>query len=79
MIHSILIPSDGSSYAKIALKYGIYIAQKLDAKLTCLHVVDIRLMQPPMLCDISGSIGIRPIRNSCLSRKAAWKTKQIPY
>jgi len=60
MIHNILIPSDGSSYAKTALQYGIYIAQKLDAKLTCLHVVDIRLMQPSMLCDISGSVGIPP-------------------
>jgi nucleotide-binding universal stress UspA family protein len=60
MIQTILIPSDGSSYAKTSLKYGIYIAQRLAAKLTCLHVVDIRLMQPPMLCDLSGSVGIPP-------------------
>jgi nucleotide-binding universal stress UspA family protein len=60
MIHNILIPTDGSSYAKTALKYGIYIANKLDVKLTGLHVVDIRLMQPPMLCDLSGPVGIPP-------------------
>jgi len=60
MIQHILIPSDGSSYAKTSIKYGIYIARKLDAKLTCLHVVDIRLLQPPLLCDISGSVGIPP-------------------
>ncbi len=60
MIHHILIPSDGSSYAKTSVEYGIYIARKLDAKLTCLHVVDIRLLQPPLLCDVSGSVGIPP-------------------
>jgi len=60
MIHHILIPCDGSRYAKTSVKYGIYIARKLDAKLTCLHVVDIRLLQPPLLCDISGSVGIPP-------------------
>jgi len=76
MIHNILIPSDGSSYSKTALKYGIYIAKKLNAKLTCLHVVDIRLMQPPMLCDISGPVGIPPypeflpIEESGLENKA---------
>jgi len=60
MIQHILIPSDGSSYAKTSIKYGIYLARKLNAKLTCLHVIDIRLLQPPLLCDISGSVGIPP-------------------
>jgi hypothetical protein len=45
MIQDILIPTDGSDYGKTTIAYGIYIARKLDAKLTGLHVVDIRLIR----------------------------------
>ena len=57
---NILIPIDGSDYGKTAIAYGIYIARKLDAQLTGLHVVDVRLMQGPVFTDISGSIGLPP-------------------
>jgi nucleotide-binding universal stress UspA family protein len=60
MVKNILIPIDGSDYGKTAVAYGIYIASKLDARLTGLHVVDIRLMQGPVFTDISGSIGLPP-------------------
>lgn len=60
MVKSILIPTDGSDYGKTAIAYGISIARKLDAQLTGLHVVDIRLMQGPVFTDISGSIGLPP-------------------
>jgi nucleotide-binding universal stress UspA family protein len=60
MVKSILIPTDGSDYGKTAIAYGISIAQKLDAQLTGLHVVDVRLMQGPVFTDISGSIGLPP-------------------
>jgi nucleotide-binding universal stress UspA family protein len=53
MIRNILIPTDGSNYGKTAIAYGIYIARKLGAQLTGLHVVDIRLFT-----DISGSVGL---------------------
>jgi len=60
MVKNILIPIDGSDYGKTAIAYGIYIAPKLDAQLTGLHVVDVRLMQGPVFTDISGSIGLPP-------------------
>jgi nucleotide-binding universal stress UspA family protein len=59
-IKSILIPTDGSDFANIAIEYGIYIARRLDAQLTGLHVMDIRLIQGPVFTDISGSVGLPP-------------------
>jgi nucleotide-binding universal stress UspA family protein len=60
MVKNILIPTDGSDYGKTAIAYGISIARKLNAQLTGLHVVDIRLLQGPVFTDISGSIGLPP-------------------
>ena len=60
MVKNILIPTDGSDYSKTALEYGIYIAKRLDAKLTVLHVVDVRVIESPLFGDISGSIGLLP-------------------
>jgi len=58
MVKKILIPTDGSEYGKTAIDYGIYMAKKLQATLTGIHVIDIRLIQGPVITDISGSIGI---------------------
>jgi len=58
MVKTILIPTDGSEYGKTAIDYGIYMARKLGATLRGLHVVDVRLIQGPVITDISGSIGI---------------------
>ena len=60
MIKSILIPTDGSANSFTALEYGIYIARKLGASLTGLYVLDVNLIQGPMLTDISGSVGMPP-------------------
>lgn len=60
MVKTILIPTDGSDYGNTAIDYGVYIAGRLEAKLTGLHVVDIRLIQGPVITDISGSIGLPP-------------------
>lgn len=60
MTKRILIPTDGSAYGKVAIEYGICIARKLDAQLLGLHVLDIRLMQGPVITDISGSVGLPP-------------------
>jgi nucleotide-binding universal stress UspA family protein len=56
----ILIPSDGSANGAIALEYGIYVARKLNAALFGLHVMDVHLLQGPMLTDISGAVGMPP-------------------
>ena len=60
MMKNILIPTDGSANSHTALEYGIYIARKLDVSLTGLYVIDINLIQGPMLTDISGSVGMPP-------------------
>ena len=60
MINKILIPTDGSANSHTALEYGIYIARKLEASLTGLHVIDVNLIQGPLLTDISGSVGMPP-------------------
>ncbi|MFZ1037359.1 MAG: universal stress protein [Smithella sp.] len=60
MIKKILIPTDGSDSSLTALEYGIYIARKLSAALTGLYVIDVNLIQGPMLTDISGSVGMPP-------------------
>jgi nucleotide-binding universal stress UspA family protein len=60
MINNILIPVDGSANGDIALDYGIYIAPKLEATLTGLHVIDVFLIQGPMMTDMSATVGMPP-------------------
>lgn len=60
MISKILIPTDGSANSLTALEYGIYVARKLEASLTGLYVIDVNLIQGPMVTDVSGSVGMPP-------------------
>jgi nucleotide-binding universal stress UspA family protein len=60
MIKKILIPADGSANSDTAVEYGIYIAHKLNAIISGLHVLDVNLLQGPMLTDISGAVGMPP-------------------
>jgi nucleotide-binding universal stress UspA family protein len=60
MIKKILIPTDGSPNSDTALDYGIYITLKLNAVISGLHVLDVNLLQGPMLTDISGAVGMPP-------------------
>jgi len=60
MIKTILIPVDGSANSATAVDYGIYIAPKLDASLSGLHVIDIYLIQGPMMTDVSTTVGMPP-------------------
>jgi nucleotide-binding universal stress UspA family protein len=53
MVNSILIPVDGSAYSKTALQYGIYIAKKIGAGLIGLHVIDIKIIQGPLMGEIA--------------------------
>ena len=59
-MRKILIPTDGSANSLTALEYGIYIARKAEASLIGLYVIDVNLIQGPMLTDISGSVGMPP-------------------
>jgi len=60
MIKTILIPVDGSANSDTAVDYGIYIAPKLEATLTGLHVIDVYLIQGPLMTDISATVGMPP-------------------
>jgi nucleotide-binding universal stress UspA family protein len=60
MIKRILIPTDGFANSRQAQDFGIYIAGRLNASLTGLYVIDVSLIQGPMLTDISGSVGMPP-------------------
>ena len=57
MFDHILIPVDGSDFSRTALQYGIYIAKRLNARLTGLHVVDIKIIQGPLLGEIASYSG----------------------
>ncbi len=63
MIKHILVPTDGSEYASIGVKYAVKLAKQCGAKLQGLHVVDIRLLEGPILRDISASLGTAPYIN----------------
>lgn len=54
---SILVCTDGSPYANVACDYAFRLASAFNAKLTGLHVLDIRMIEGPLLADISGAIG----------------------
>jgi nucleotide-binding universal stress UspA family protein len=60
IIRQILIPTDGSDYSKTALEYGIYIGRLLEAELTGLHIIDVKILQGPIFSDIFGSVSLSP-------------------
>ncbi len=60
MIKTILVGVDGSEHARTAARYAIWLAQKLDATVVGLHVVDIVSIEGSFFHDISGSLGFEP-------------------
>ena len=52
-VHHILVPMDFSAYAEQALDYAMALGQKLQARVTLLHVI-----QPPLLA--SADMGVWP-------------------
>jgi nucleotide-binding universal stress UspA family protein len=60
MIKSILVCTDGSEYGDIACDYAINLTQKLEARLLGLHVLDSRMLEGPLMADISGWVGAQP-------------------
>ena len=63
MIKRILVPTDGSEYASIGVRYAVALAKRYKATLVGLHVVDIKLLEGPFLRDISASLGTAPYVN----------------
>jgi len=60
MIKSILVCTDGSEHGNVATEYGIHLAKELEARLIGLHVLDSRMLEGPLMADISGWVGAQP-------------------
>lgn len=60
MIKSILICTDGSDHGNVASDYAIYLAKRMNARLMGLHVLDSRMLEGPLLSDLSGWVGAEP-------------------
>lgn len=60
MIRSILVCTDGSAHGDSACDCAIHLAQKLRAQLECLHVLDSRTLEGPLMADLSGWLGASP-------------------
>ena len=60
MIKSILVALDGSEHADAALQHALWLAERLQATVLGLHVVDIVSIEGSFFHDISGSLGFEP-------------------
>jgi nucleotide-binding universal stress UspA family protein len=57
MIKTLMVFTDGSEGGGVACQYALFLARRLGAKLTGCHVLDSRMLEGPLMADISGWIG----------------------
>lgn len=57
MFKKLTVCTDGSPSSDVACQYAFSLAAGLDASLTGLHVLDVRMAEGPYLADLSGAIG----------------------
>ena len=60
MIRRILIPTDGSAYSRTSCEYGIYLSRLLEATVTGLFVLDLKILKGPLFNDIAGFVDFAP-------------------
>jgi len=60
MIKNVLVAIDGSEHSRSAIEHALWIAERLGASVTALHVIDIVSIEGSFLHDISGSLGFEP-------------------
>ena len=62
MIKSILVALDGSEHAETAARYALWLAERMQATVVGLHVVDVVSIEGSgaFLHDVSGSLGFEP-------------------
>ena len=60
MYQNILLCTDGSPGSEVAADYAIWFAHRLGARLRALYVTDIRILEGPLVADISGALGAQP-------------------
>ena len=63
MIKHILVPTDGSEQALTGAAYAVGVAKHFGATVHGLHVVDVKLLEGPILRDVSASLGTAPFAN----------------
>lgn len=60
MIKSILVCTDGSPHGDAACDYAFHLAGRIKATVAGLHVLDSRVLEGPLMADISGWLGATP-------------------
>jgi nucleotide-binding universal stress UspA family protein len=60
MFKSILLPTDGSEYSRLALEYGLILARHYKATVRALHVIDLKKLAGPLVHDVSVCLGVTP-------------------
>lgn len=75
MIKLILACTDGSSNSDAASAFAIILAKRLGARLTGLHVLDSRMLEGPLMADISGWIGAQPFSGQLSQFRELMETK----
>jgi len=60
MIKSILVCLDGSEHGDAACAMALHLTARLQARLLGLHVLDSRMLEGPLMADLSGWIGAQP-------------------
>jgi nucleotide-binding universal stress UspA family protein len=60
MIKNLLVAIDGSEHSRSAIEHALWIAERLGASVTALHVIDIVSIEGSFLHDVSGSLGFEP-------------------
>ena len=60
MIKTILVGLDGSEHARAAMRYALWLGERLGATVVGLHVVDIVSIEGSFFHDVSGSLGFEP-------------------
>ncbi len=60
MIKRILVPTDGSESARRAALYAVALGARLGASLEAVHVVDVKLLEGPLVRDITTAMGATP-------------------
>ena len=75
MIKTILVCTDGSPSGEAACEYAVTLAKRLKARLTGLHVLDSRMLEGPLMADISGWLGAQPFSAQIAQFRNLMETK----
>ena len=75
MIKTMLVALDGSEQARAAATGALWLAQRLDATVVGVHVIDIVSIEGSFFHDISGSLGFEPYLDFSSKMQEALETR----